>query len=56
MAEGNEYLEYLDESLECRRNLWRPFCRGVLLTEIEMAAIELTVQTAVRGYHVYKDI
>ena len=29
---------------------------GALLTEIEMAAIELTVQTAVCSYHVYKDI
>ena len=53
MVEGNEYLEYLNESLECEAKLWRPLA---LFTEIEMAAFELTVWTAVRGYHVYKDI
>ena len=29
MVEGNEYLEYSDESLECETKLWRPICRGV---------------------------
>ena len=48
MAEGDKYLEYLEKS-------WDRFV-GALLTEIEMAAIELMVRTAVRGYHVYKDI
>ena len=38
-----------------RRNSGDRFV-GALLTEIEMVAIELTVRTAVRGYHVYKDI
>ena len=37
-----------------RRNFGDCFV-GELLTEIEMAAFELTVQTAVRRYHVYKD-
>ena len=27
MAEGNEYLEYSDKSLECETKLWRPFLR-----------------------------
>ena len=38
-----------------RRNFGARFV-GVLLTEIETAAFELTVRIAVRGYHVYKDI
>ena len=31
-----------------------PFHIGAMLTE--MAAFELTVRTAVRGYHVYKEV
>ena len=53
MAEGAEYLEYSDK-LESSRQNFRYHLIGALLTE--MAAFELTVRTAVRGYHVYKEV
>ena len=53
-TEGDEYLDYPDETLERMAKLW-----SALLGAFpdEMAAFKLTVRTADRGYeyHVYKD-
>ena len=53
MAEGDEYLDYLDETLEQAAKPLNALLGAFL--EIKMACFELTVQTAVRSYHVYKD-
>ena len=50
--EGDKYLDVSDETLEWRQII-RALSQGAFLAE--MAAFELTVRTAVRGYHVYKD-
>ena len=51
-AEGDEYLHFSDETFE-RRRIIRALSQGASLAE--MAGFELTVPTAVRGYHVYKN-
>ena len=51
-AEGDEYLEVSDETLEQRRII-KVISQEAFLAEI--GAFKLTVRTAVRGYHDYKD-
>ena len=57
---GDEYLDYSDETLERQRNL-----RAVSLDHGSLmirrvacfnGCIQLTVQTALRGYHVYREV